>query len=302
VSAPSPTSPLDPAVLTRLAGLKVRVERVVEGVLSGWHRSSRLGVSVDFVEHKEYSPGDDPRHLDWKVLARRDRYAIRKYQDETDLQAMLLVDASGSMGYASAAFSKFDYGSVLAASLATLLVRQGDAAGLIVSGGNRPVHTAPGYGREHIREIIAALEQTRPCGPTCVHASIAAHMESAKRRGMLVVFSDLFDLNADLIAGLRMVAARRHEVAVFHLLDADELSFPFEDPALFASMEDERSIVAFPREVRRAYLEELNAFLSHTRRALVESAVAYQLVSTHEPPHVPLIRYLSARQNHHPPC
>ena len=114
--------------------------------------------------------------------------------------------------------------------------------------------------------------------------------------------SDLFDLNADLVSRLRLVAARKHEVVVFQILDADELSFPFEDPALFASMEDERTIVAFPREVRRAYLEELNAFLSHTRQALVEGAVAYQLVPTREPPHVPLIRYLTARKTHHPPC
>ena len=137
---PYPMSPLDPAVLTRLAGLKIQVERVVEGVLSGWHPSSRLGVSIEFAEHKEYSPGDDPRHLDWKIVARHDRYTIRKYQDETDLRAMVVVDASGSMGYASGAFSKFNYASILAASLATLLLRQGDAAGLVVSGGNRPIH------------------------------------------------------------------------------------------------------------------------------------------------------------------
>jgi uncharacterized protein (DUF58 family) len=299
---PYPTSPLDPAVLTRLAGLKVQVQRVVEGVLSGWHRSSRLGVSVEFAEHKEYSPGDDPRHLDWKIVARHDRYTIRKYQDETDLHAMLVVDASGSMGYGSGAFSKFDYASILAASLATLLLRQGDAAGLVVSGGSRPIHSAPAGGREHITEIISALEQTRPSGPTTVHESIELYLGSSKRRGMLVLVSDLFDLDFDLVSRLRMVAARKHEVVVFQVLDADELSFPFEDPALFASMEDERTIVAYPREVRRAYLEELNDFLSRTRRALAEGAVAYQLVPTHEPPHVPLIRYLTARHTHHPAC
>jgi hypothetical protein len=173
---------------------------------------------------------------------------------------------------------------------------------LIVSGGNRPIHSAPACGREHITEIVAALEQTRPSGPTTVHESIEWYMGSAKRRGMLVLLSDLFDFNADLVSDLRMVAARKHEVVVFQVLDADELSFPFEDPALFASMEDERTIVAYPREVRRAYLEELNAFLSRTRRALAEGAVAHQLVPTHEPPHVPLIRYLTTRHTHHHLC
>jgi uncharacterized protein (DUF58 family) len=297
-----PPSPLDPALLTRLAGLKIQVQRVVEGVLSGWHRSSRLGVSVEFAEHKEYSPGDDPRHLDWKIVARHDRYTIRKYQDETDLRALLVVDASGSMGYTSGHFSKFAYASLLAASLATLLLRQGDAAGLIVSGGSRPIQIAPASGREHANELIAALEQTQPSGPTTLHEAIESYIGSSKRRGMLVLLSDLFDANTDLASSLRMCAARKHDVVVFQVLDADEISFPFEDPALFASMEDNRTVLAYPREVRRAYIEELNAFLSRTRRSLSEGNVAYQLAPTNEPPHVPLIRHLTARQRNQPPC
>ncbi len=289
------TSPLDPTVLARLQGLKVQVDRVVEGVLAGLHRSPRHGVSIEFAEHKEYSPGDDPRHLDWRVLGRLDRYAIKKYEDETNLQATLAVDASGSMGYASGPFSKAAYSNLLAASLATLLLRQGDAAGLLVLSESHPAQLPPQGRPEHLGEIVRALEDSNPQGSTHLRQVATRFIEHTRRRGMLAIFSDLFDPDEQLLASLKMVAARGHQVVVFQVLDRDELEFPFQDPTQFESMEDDRRLLAFPREVRQAYLDEMQAFLAASRRALSDAGLSYELVRTDEPPHQPLLRHLANR-------
>ena len=289
-------SPLDPAVLARLKGLKVRVLRVVEGVLAGLHHSARHGESVDFSEHKEYTPGDDPRHMDWKVLGRSDRYYIKKYDAEVNLRAVLAMDCSGSMSYRSAHFSKAEYAGLLAASLATLLLRQGDAVGLILLSGSRPADIPPGGRSDHISDLVDAIEAQTPRGPTHLGQVTRKYIERAGRRGMLVLFSDLFDSDPKLQDSLKMVAARGHEVIVFHVLDPDEIDFPFEDPTRFESLEDDRSILTFPRQLRAAYIEEMNRFLEGTRRALAEGGLAYELARTDEPPHQPLIRQLSGRK------
>jgi uncharacterized protein (DUF58 family) len=289
-------SPLDPAVLARLKGLKVRVFRVVEGVLAGLHHSARHGESVDFSEHKEYTPGDDPRHMDWKVLGRSDRYYIKKYDAEVNLRAVLAIDCSGSMSYRSSHFSKAEYAGLLAASLATLLLRQGDAVGLILLSGSRPADIPPGGRSDHISDLVDAIEAQTPRGPTHLGQVTRKYIERAGRRGMLVLFSDLFDPDPELQDSLKMVAARGHEVIVFHVLDPDEIDFPFEDPTRFESLEDDRSILTFPRQLRAAYLEEMDRFLEGTRRALAEGGLAYELARTDEPPHQPLIRQLSGRK------
>lgn len=295
-SAMAVSSPLDPEVLARLKGLRIQVQRVVAGVLAGLHRSARHGVSIEFAEHKEYSPGDEPRHLDWRVLARLDRYAVRKFEDETNLQVQIALDASGSMAYASGAFTKAAYGALLAASLATLLLRQGDAAGLLILSADQPVELPPLGTNEQLGEIVRALQALRPAGATRLRDAATRYMERARRRGMLILLSDLFDPDEDLLAGLKMVAARGHQVAVFHLLDRDEILFPFEDPSQFESLEDDRRLLATPRDIRQAYLAELGRFLRETRRALSNPGLTYELVRTDEPPHQPLIRHLSARR------
>ena len=288
-------SPLDPDLLGRLQGLKVQMQRVVEGVLAGLHRSARTGVSIEFVEHKEYSPGDDPRHLDWRVLGRLDRYAIKKFEDETNLQAVLAVDISGSMDYGSGAFTKAAYSSLMAASLGALLLRQGDEAGLMLSSGSNPGFLPPQGRADQLHEMVSMLENASPEGPTMLGQLAGRFMEFSKRKSMLVLFSDLFDSDERVIPSLKMLAARGHEVVVFHVLDPDELGFPFQDPTLFESMEDDRSLLVFPREVRNAYLEEMREFLNRSSRQLSDSGLSYELVRTDEPPHQPLLRFLSSR-------
>lgn len=290
------TSPLDPEVLAQLKGLKVKILRVVEGVLAGLHRSSRHGESVDFAEHKEYAPGDDPRHLDWRALGRLDRYYIKKYEAERNLQATVAIDMSGSMAYGLRAFTKARYASLLGASLATLLLRQGDAAGLILQAGSRPTYIAPAGRSDHLTALVEAIEQTEPEGSMAMRTLARQYIELAGRRGMLVLFSDLFDTDPEMLSALKMIAARGHEVTVVQVLDPDEIEFPFEDPHLFESMEDDRTVLTFPREVRQSYLQEMQSFLDTTRRTLAEAGITHELARTDEPPHQPLLRWLSGRR------
>ncbi|MBW2702166.1 MAG: DUF58 domain-containing protein [Deltaproteobacteria bacterium] len=291
---PKQPSPLDPEVLRHLKGLNVQAQRVVEGVLAGLHRSPRHGTSIEFAEHKDYSPGDDPRHLDWRVLGRLDRYTVKKYEEETHLRATLAVDLSGSMAYRSRSLSKAQYAAILAASLAALILKQGDAAGMILTSGSQPARIAPRAKTEHLGELVTALEASQAEGPTRLREVALQYMEQNPKRGMLVLFSDLFDEDPEMLASLKMVAARGHQVVVFQVLDPDELEFPFEDPAIFESMEDDRQILTFPHEIKRAYLDEMTEFLSHTKRALAEGRMAYQLARTDEPLHQPLLRHLTA--------
>jgi uncharacterized protein (DUF58 family) len=286
----------DPEVLARLKGLRLQMGRVVEGVWAGLHRSPRHGVSIDFAEHKSYTPGDDLRHMDWKVFGRLDRVCTKKYEEETNLQVTLVMDGSGSMEYSSGPFSKADYAGLLCASLAALLLHQGDAVGLMIQGGTQAVSIPPVGGTEHLPNLIAAIESSRPMGPTCIRRAVDRYMETSHRRGALVLFSDLFDPDPELVQMLKMVSVRRHEVFVFHVLDKDEVEFPFEDPTLFRSMEDERSLWTYPREVRDLYLKEMDRFLERIRKGLAEGGIWYEPSRTDEPPELPLLRCLLNRR------
>ncbi|NMB74581.1 MAG: DUF58 domain-containing protein [Myxococcales bacterium] len=286
---------LAPEVLARLAGLKVRVERVVEGLLAGIHRSARHGVSTEFVDHKAYSPGDDPRRLDWKVLARLDRVMVRRFLDETRLAAFLAMDASGSMGYRGSALAKLEYAKVLAGALAALLLHQGDEVGLLATAA-RPVELVPSGRGEHLLELLGVLEALQPQGPTHLAELVERYLSRMNRRGLLLLFSDLFDADPAALNSLRLAAARGHSVRVFLVLDADEIDFPFEDPALFTCLEQERQLLTYPREVRDAYREEMRAFIEECRRALGQAGATLELSRCDEPPDRVLRRALSAWQ------
>lgn len=291
------TSPslLDPQVLSRLQGLKIQVGHVVDGVLTGLHRSPRQGSSIDFAEHKAYSPGDDLRHLDWKVLARLDRASVRRYEDETQLSVFLLVDFSGSMGYASGAFSKARYASLLALSLAVLLQRQGDRVDLGLHQHGRLRIFPAGLGEEFVSDWAAQLEHETPQGVTALGSTLNEFLSSVRRRGLVLLFSDLFEPDESLVGHLKEVTTRGHSLGVFHVLDPDEIDFPFGDPTLFCSLEDTREVLTFPREIRREYLAEMGAFLTRLRSGLAAPRIVYETVRTDEPPHQPLLRFLSRR-------
>jgi len=286
---------LDAATLAKLDGLKVRARAVVEGVLSGLHKSPHQGQSVEFAQHKEYAPGDELRHLDWKALARFDKYYIKRYEHETNLRAALVVDASGSMAYGSGPLTKMDVARTLAGALAYLLVRQQDAAGVSILAGNSVRDVPPRAAASHLNAVLDTLEAVKPEGATNLFSAADHLAEKLPRRALVVAFSDLFDDREDALQRLLALRARRHDVAVFHLVDPAELTFPFDDPTLFLSMEDDRRVEVHPREIKQSYLEEFGRFLVETKEACTAADVDYELVRTDEPLDKVLLRFLSRR-------
>ncbi len=285
---------LSPDMLARLDGLKVRARAVVEGVLSGLHKSPHQGQSVEFAEHKEYAPGDELRHLDWKALAKFDKYYIKRYEHETNLRALLVVDGSGSMGFGSGPLTKLEVARTLAAALAYLLIRQQDAAGVTLLQ-PKLVEVPPRASAGHLNALLETLETAKAEGPTDLYAASEHLAERAPRRSLVVLFSDLFDDRAEALKRLLGLRARKHDVAVFHVLDPAELSFPYDDPTLFLSMEDEKKIEVNPREIKQSYLEEMGRFLVETKQACTAADVDYELVRTDMPLDTVLLRFLARR-------
>jgi uncharacterized protein (DUF58 family) len=313
---------LDPRVLARLATLQLRARRVVEGVLTGLHKSPLRGQAVEFAEHKEYAPGDEIRHIDWRAYARVDKYQVKKYELETNLRAYLILDASASMAYGQGRPSKLEYGKMLAASLAYLLTRQQDQAGLVIAGAPAAASAAseltppqvdpderdaklpsairrylpPRASQSHLNGLLNILEATGPGGETDLAGAIDFVAEKAQRRAAVFVMSDLFDPSPKALASLARLRRRRCEVAVFHLLDPDELEFPFEDPTEFLALEGDARIEANPATIRAGYLDEMQRFLSATRRQLRDADVEYALARTDDPLDRVLLTFLAARR------
>lgn len=296
---------LDPALLARLGPLQVRARAVMEGVLSGLHQSKLHGQSVEFSEHKEYAPGDEIKHIDWRAYAKLDKHYVKRFEMETNLRALLVVDASGSMAYGRGAMKKLDYAAVCAGALAALLSRQADQVGLLVAGAPdaQATEQLPEGVRSllpfasshlHVQELFKRLDAAAGSGPTTLARALDAAAEKAGRRALVIVFSDLFEDGA--VAALKRLRSRKHDVLCFHLLDREELEFPFEDPTRFVSMEDERQIDAQPRQIRESYLAELSRFLEETRRELGRADVEYEQVATDTPPDHALLRVLRRRE------
>jgi uncharacterized protein (DUF58 family) len=289
---------LDPRALERLGSLELRARDVVEGVLSGLHRSPHHGASVEFAEHKEYAPGDEIRHIDWKAYGKFDRYYVKRFEEETELTAHLVVDVSASMGYRGNGESKLDHARLLAAALGWLLLRQGDKVGLQAFS-DGPTAAVPARGRSsHLHDLIAALQALEAAGHTKLRPALLRAAE-ARRRSLIVLLSDLFaDSDEDdaevvrLLGGLR---ARGHDVVVLHILDHDELTLPFDGTAWFEAMEGEGRVLAEPDRVREAYLEEIGRFVEGWRHRLAEADVEYRLVDTSRPPAEVLVEMLRGR-------
>jgi uncharacterized protein (DUF58 family) len=294
----SRTSLLDPAVLAKLGTLRLRVRSIAEGILTGLHKSPHHGQSVEFAEHKEYSPGDEIRHIDWKAYGKFDKYYVKRFEQETNVRAYLVVDASGSMGYRGdpGRMTKLETASALAATLAYLLFRQQDAAGLVLVRGEIAGVIPPRASPSHLGPIVEALEAARPEGATRLAAAVDWIVEHAPRRSSVVVFSDLFDLDARVLRTLSQLGRRKHDVTLFHVLDPAELEFPFDDPTLFLSMEDDRQVEARGRDVRKGYLEVLGRWLEEVRRTCGENDVEYVRVRTDQPLDDVLVPFLARRE------
>lgn len=271
---------LHPETLARIARLELRAQQVVEGFISGMHRSPFFGHSVEFVQHREYTRGDDVRHLDWKVWSKTDRYYVKQYEEETNLRCTLVVDVSESMHYGRGPLNKYAYASTAAACLAYLLLRQQDAVGMATfDSGVRQVVPARS-GQLHIDALVNALHVSKPREKTDLYKILRRVTETAGHRGMVVLFSDLLADREPLFRGLEMLTHRRHDVLLFHVLDDDELNFPFAGTTRFEGMEEMPQLVCDPRALRDGYLEALEEYLAEVRRGCAGRGIDYALVRT----------------------
>jgi uncharacterized protein (DUF58 family) len=288
---------LDPEALGRLKNLTLAARLVVEGSFSGMHKSPHRGFSVEFAEHREYTPGVDPRHIDWRVFGRRDKLYVKQYEEETSLRCYVLLDKSASMGFRhGAGLTKLQYGSFLAASLAYLMAAQHDSAGLITYDTAVRDRLPPRQGSGHLRALMETLERTEPGGETGLAAIFHELAETIRRRALVVIVSDLLDDPAPLVAALKHFRHKKHEVIVFHTLDPAELTFPFDDVTRIEDMENRREVISDPLAFRRAYLDGLAQFLETIRAGCQSAQIDYALAPTDRRFDEFLGTYLARRQ------
>lgn len=287
----------DPLVLAKISKMSLRARYVVEGMLSGMHKSPYRGYSVEFAEHREYAPGDEIRRIDWKAYGKFDRYFVKEYEEETNLRATIFLDASASMGYGSQELSKFDYGCYLAASLAYLMLRQGDHVGLVTFGADVQRYIPPRSGLGHLQALMQQLEATEPHGETHLDQSLRDIAGKITKRGMILVISDLFDNPESVLRTLKFFRHRRNEVMVFHILDQNELEFPFDRLTVFEDIEDTNArVLAEPKIIRDAYLQQIQTFIEDYRQTCRREMIDYNCFPTTTPLDIALTRYLARRQ------
>ncbi len=291
-----------PEVLSKISRLELRARHVVEGFVSGMHKSPYKGYSVEFANHRPYVPGDDLRHLDWRVYAKADRYFIKEYEEETNMRVHLLLDCSGSMAYpehpGTGRMTKWDYASTVAASLAHLLVYQQDGVGLTLFDSQLRRQLPVSSNRAMLADFTEAIVASAPRDKTDLKILFHQLAGRIPRRGMVVILSDLLTDADDIIRGLQRFRYGRQDVLVLHVLDHDELQFPFSDRTLFEGMEDiNLEVLTDPQSLRGSYLSALEVFLNKLRRACLDQKVDYALISTADSLDVALTTFLATRMH-----
>lgn len=287
---------LDPAIVARLGTIDLKAKTIVEGFLTGLHRSPFKGFSVEFAEYRQYLPGDDLATLDWKIYARSDRHVVKKFEEETNVECHILLDVSRSMGYGSHALTKLEYGSYLAGALAYLMNRQRDAVGLLTFDDRirdlLPCSARPG----HLKSVLLTLERLVLGTRTDIAKPLGDLVQAISKRGLVVLISDLLDDPDRIIEGLKHFRYRGTDVIVFQVLDPHEVSFPFDRAARFRDVETEDEVVAVPAAVRDAYTARLAALVANFRTVLGQNGIDYTLLETSQPLEVALLAYLQTRR------
>ncbi|MCG3137924.1 MAG: hypothetical protein HJJLKODD_01779 [Phycisphaerae bacterium] len=288
---------LDPRTLAKIANLDLRARLVVEGYISGMHRSPYRGYSIEFAQHRHYVQGDDIRHIDWKVFARTNKYYIKQYEEETNLVCLLGVDCSESMAFRSseAPMSKHDYAVSIAAALSYLALRQQDSVGLATFDDGITRFIRPTNNPAQWKVVIHELEGSTGPSKTSLRKVLDELSERLKRRTLIVLISDFFDDLENIRQGLRYLRYHRNEVILCQVLDPAELEFPLKGPTLFRGMEKLGTLLAEPRTLRERYLEEMQRFTAQLRRLCRELKLDYVLFNTRDPLDVALSTYLATR-------
>lgn len=290
---------LDPEVLRAIASIELRARVLVEGLYASQHRSPYYGYSVEFKDYREYAPGDEPRIIDWRMLARTERYYVRRFEMESNMDVVCLLDTSGSMAYEPLdpkRLGKLEYAKYLVAGLAYLVSRQQDSPGLAAFDQDLATFVPPRQGRRHLFALLATLDQLAASGPTDFPQVLQTVALRLRRRCLVVVLSDFHADEGPIGDGLRKLAARGHELVIFQLLDEDELNFPFDNLVSFRDLESRHQYMCDPLRQRRQYRERLDAFLNQIREAALSCGADYRLLSTATPLEAALRDYLLYRR------
>jgi uncharacterized protein (DUF58 family) len=286
---------LDPLVLAKVGSLELQARLIVEGYLSGMHKSPYHGFSVEFAQHREYVPGDDIKHVDWKVYGRTGRFYLKQYEEETNLICWMLVDVSESMRYGSGAVTKYDYACMSAAAMAYLTLQQQDSVGMVTFDNQVRNFLKPSSQPSHLKEIVNVMNRGAPREKTSLAPIFHDLAERISRRAIIILLSDLFDDPGDILAGLRHLRYKRHEVVVMHVLDPAELEFPFQEATLFRGLEEYPELLTDPRSLRDGYLEQVSTFITDLQRGCRGQNIDYVQLRTDRSLGVALSSYLAHR-------
>ncbi len=286
---------LDPKTLAKITKLDLLARLVVEGYISGLHKSPYHGFSVEFADHRKYVPGDDVKHIDWRVYAKSDRYYIKQYEEETNLRCTILLDISESMSYGSGEVTKQEYACFVAASLTYLLLQQQDSVGLATFDNEVRQFIPPKSTPGQLRLLLHEMDVISPERKTRMDLIFHDVAERIARRGMVLIISDFFDDPDRIMMGLRHFRHKKHEVVVFHVLDEYELSFPFDDMTMFEGLEQTGEVVTEPRSLRDTYVEEITTFTNAIKKGCRKHHIDYVQLSTDQHLDVALSAYLAAR-------
>ncbi len=281
----------------RVQRLELRARHIVEGFLSGSHRSPYFGQSVEFVQHRQYVPGDDVRHVDWKVWARQDRLVIKQYEEDTNLRCVLLIDSSESMAYGEGESSKFEYACTLAACLALLVLRQQDAVGSVLFDSKIRSRVPLRASQRHLLDLLTSLEVARPAEKTNLDPVFRDVVQTFPKRGLMILISDLLGAEESSLRGIDKLRRAGHDVMVLHVMHDDEIDFPFADPTRFEGLESSDHLACNPRALREGYLEALEKFLQRVRRSCAAAQCDYLLVRTSDAPDAVLANVLNDRMH-----
>lgn len=285
----------DPETIKRISRLELRSKYIVEGLLSGMHRSPRFGQSVEFRQHREYSVGDELRHVDWKVWARQDRLYVKQFEDETNLNCQLLVDSSASMNYASGPFSKFDYAATLACCLAYLILRQKDKVGCVSFNPENSKRVSLGSCKTQLNEIANVLDDVAFGTQTAIAEFLIEQASELDRNGLIVVICDVWTLQDGFGRALKMLRQRGHDVIMLPIVDPDEVDFPFKGPTRFEGLELDGELQINPEEIRSEYLALFQDRVRSMRRVCRSNGCDFELIQTNEPFNVVLSKLLNRR-------
>jgi len=286
---------LEPKILSKISGMELRARTVVEGFIYGLHCSPYRGFSVEFAEYREYTPGDDIKFIDWKIFARSDRYYIKEFEEETNLNSHILLDTSASMNYGSAGLSKLDYGSYLAASLGYLIFQQRDGVGLVTFDTEVQQFIPSRNRKGHMLSILRTLENLSCDHKTDMALPLHQIAEMLNKKGLIILISDLLDDPESVLQGLQHLRFKGHDVIVFHVLDETELNFPFQTATKFMDMEGNAQLMAIPTIVRDSYIKKLNAHIDAFKKGCGRLQIDYKILDTKQPLDFALFSYLTNR-------